>query len=144
MIGEDLGTVPDGFRETMRAANVLSYRVLVFERHGDGSFVPPDEYPPLAAASAATHDLATLKGFWLGRDIEWRRRLGAYPDEAAETAEAEERRRDRRLLLEALAARGAARARAVRRLSVGLTASRSTTAGWARRSWSIWRARGRG
>ena len=66
VIGEDLGTVPDGFRETMRAANVLSYRVLAFERHGDGSFMRPDEYPPLAAASAATHDLATVKGFWLG------------------------------------------------------------------------------
>ena len=79
VIGEDLGTVPDGFRETMQAANVLSYRVLAFERHADGSFAPPDEYPPLAAASAATHDLATVKGFWLGRDIEWRRRLGSIP-----------------------------------------------------------------
>ena len=51
----------------------------------------PDEYPPLAAASAATHDLATLKGFWLGRDIAWRRRLGLYPDAAAEATEADER-----------------------------------------------------
>ena len=32
VIGEDLGTVPEGFRETMQAANVLSYRVFVFER----------------------------------------------------------------------------------------------------------------
>ena len=106
VIGEDLGTVPDGFRETMRAANVLSYRMLVFERHGDGSFMPPDEYPPLAAASAATHDLATVKGFWLGGDIAWRRRLGLYPDEAAEATEADERSRDRHLLLEALAGEG--------------------------------------
>ena len=108
-----------GFRETMRAANVLSYRVLVFERHADGSFVPPGEYPPLAAASAATHDLATLKGFWLGRDIEWRRRArplsrrrgrsgrgrGAPPRPAAAARSS--------------GPRGAARARAVRRLSVG-------------------------
>jgi len=106
IIGEDLGTVPDGFRERMRAANALSYRVFVFERRGDASFAPPTEYPPLAAASAATHDLATLKGFWLGHDIEWRRRLGIYPDEAAATTEAAERRRDRHLLLEALAAEG--------------------------------------
>jgi 4-alpha-glucanotransferase len=104
IIGEDLGTVPDGFRERMRAANALSYRVFVFERRGDASFAPPSEYPPLAAASAATHDLATLKGFWLGHDIEWRRRLGIYPDEVAATTEAAERRRDRQLLLEALAA----------------------------------------
>ena len=106
VIGEDLGTVPEGFRETMRAANVLSYRILAFERRDDGSFIPPGEYPPLAAASAATHDLATLKGFWLGGDIAWRQRVGAYPDTAAGASEAEERRRDRRLLLEALACEG--------------------------------------
>ncbi|MBV9584833.1 MAG: 4-alpha-glucanotransferase, partial [Alphaproteobacteria bacterium] len=106
IIGEDLGTVPEGFRETMHAANALSYRVFVFERRGDVSFVPPGDYPELAAASAATHDLATLKGFWLGRDIEWRQALGAYPDEAAAATEIAERRRDRHLILEALAAEG--------------------------------------
>ena len=106
IVGEDLGTVPDGFRETMRAANALSYRVFVFERRGDASFVAPGDYPELAAASAATHDLATLKGFWLGHDIEWRQRLGIYPDDAAAATEIAERRRDRHLLLEALAAEG--------------------------------------
>jgi 4-alpha-glucanotransferase len=106
IIGEDLGTVPEGFRERMQEANVLSYRVFVFERRGDGSFVPPGDYPPLAAASAATHDLATLKGFWLGLDIAWRRRLALYPDGAAEASEAEERRRDRWKVLEALAGEG--------------------------------------
>ncbi|MGD9614463.1 MAG: 4-alpha-glucanotransferase [Alphaproteobacteria bacterium] len=106
VIGEDLGTVPPGFRETMQTANVLSYRIFAFERRDDGGFTPPGEYPALAAASAATHDLATVKGFWLGRDIEWRRRLGTYPDKQAELAEAEDRCRDRRLLLEALAREG--------------------------------------
>jgi len=106
VIGEDLGTVPEGFRETMQAAGVLSYRVFMFERRGDGSFIPPGEYPPLAAASAATHDLATLKGFWLGRDIAWRRRLALYPDEVAEASEAEDRHRSRYQLLEALAREG--------------------------------------
>jgi 4-alpha-glucanotransferase len=104
IVGEDLGTVPDGFRDTMRAANALSYRVFVFERRHDGSFTPPRDYPPLAAASAATHDLATLKGFWLGHDIEWRQRLAIYPDDAAAMTETAERHRDRHLLLEALAA----------------------------------------
>ncbi|MGE3784580.1 MAG: 4-alpha-glucanotransferase, partial [Alphaproteobacteria bacterium] len=106
VVGEDLGTVPAGFRETMQAAGVLSCRVLTFERRQDGNFARPRDYPPLAAASAATHDLATVKGFWLGRDIDWRRRLGVYPDNAAEAAEGEERRRDRLLLLEALAGEG--------------------------------------
>jgi 4-alpha-glucanotransferase len=106
VIGEDLGTVPEGFRETMRDANVLSYRVAMFERRDGGAFVPPGQYPPLAAASAATHDLATLRGFWTGRDIDWRRTLGLYPDAAAQAAEAGERQRGRYLLLEALAAEG--------------------------------------
>jgi 4-alpha-glucanotransferase len=102
VIGEDLGTVPAGFREKMWSANVLSYRVLVFERRRDGDFAPPDDYPPLAAATVATHDIATLKGFWCGRDIEWRRHLNLYPDAAAAETEAAERSRDRRLLLKAL------------------------------------------
>lgn len=106
VIGEDLGTLPEGFREKTQTANVLSYRILAFERRHDGKFIPPAEYPPLAAASAATHDLATLKGFWLGRDIEWRRRLWLYPDAAAEATELEERRRDRQFLMEALVAEG--------------------------------------
>jgi len=102
VIGEDLGTVPSGFRETMQAANVMSYRVVMFERRLDGNFVPPAEYPPLATASAATHDLATLKGFWLGRDIAWRQRLALYPDAAAEAADIADRHTARWQLLEAL------------------------------------------
>jgi 4-alpha-glucanotransferase len=106
VIGEDLGTVPEGFRETMRLANVLSYRIMMFERSEDGSLVSPAEYPALAAASAATHDLATLAGFWLGRDIDWRQRLGLYPDVKAARTDATERRRERHLLLRALAGEG--------------------------------------
>jgi len=106
VIGEDLGTVPVGFRETMRSANVLSYRVLLFERRSDGGFVPPAEYPALAAASAATHDLATLRGFWLGNDLAWRRRLGLYPDTNAAEADETQRSRDRSLLLDALVREG--------------------------------------
>jgi 4-alpha-glucanotransferase len=106
IIGEDLGTLPEGFRERMQRASVLSYRVSAFERRADGGFLAPGQYPPLAAATAATHDLATLKGFWLGRDIQWRQRLGLYPDAAAAATETAERHRDRRLLLDALAGEG--------------------------------------
>ena len=106
VVGEDLGTVPPGFRETMQAANLLSCRVVAFERRWGGGFIPPWDYPPLAAASAATHDLPTLKGFWLGRDIAWRQKLGHYPDAAAEAAEINDRKRDRWQLLEALAGEG--------------------------------------
>jgi 4-alpha-glucanotransferase len=106
VIGEDLGTVPVGFRETMQSADILSYRVLLFERRQDGGFAPPAEYPALATASAGTHDLPTIKGFWLGNDLAWRRRLGLYADEEAAEAESNERRHDRDLLLEALVSAG--------------------------------------
>ena len=106
VIGEDLGTVPVGFRKAMRSAAVLSYQVLVFERGHDGSFAPPAENPPLAVTSVATHDIATLKGFWLGRDIAWRQRLDLYPDVESAEADEKERSKDRRLLLDALVSEG--------------------------------------
>lgn len=106
VVGEDLGTVPSGFRETLQAAQMLCYRVVMFERRRDGNFIAPDEYTPLAAASAATHDLASLKGFWLGRDIAWRQQLKLYPDADAEAADISDRHTARWQLLEALAREG--------------------------------------
>lgn len=102
VIGEDLGTVPEGFRERMALANVLSYRVLYFEKDGD-RFKRPHEYPHLALACVTTHDLATLAGFWKGTDIELRRSLELYPSLAAEQSEWQGRTRDRETLLAVLA-----------------------------------------
>ena len=104
VIAEDLGTVPNGFTETMRESGVLSYRLLLFERDEGGDFLRPEEYPSFATASFSTHDIASLRGFWTGRDLEWRRKLDLYPSEGAATSDQEERRRDRRRLLEALVA----------------------------------------
>ena len=58
VIGEDLGTVPEGFRERMEAVGILSYRILFFERRKDGTFIPPEEYPGRAwRRRTGTHDL---------------------------------------------------------------------------------------
>uniref|UniRef100_UPI0015711B92 4-alpha-glucanotransferase n=1 Tax=Chelativorans sp. Marseille-P2723 TaxID=2709133 RepID=UPI0015711B92 len=43
IIGEDLGVVPDGFREEMDRANLLGYRIFYFERSEQG-FIPPDRW----------------------------------------------------------------------------------------------------
>lgn len=94
-----------GFRERMAAANVLSYRVLYFEKDGD-RFKRPGEYPALALACVTTHDLATVNGFWQGADIDLKERLELYPSADAEAGERVARARDRRLLLDALAAEG--------------------------------------
>jgi (1->4)-alpha-D-glucan 1-alpha-D-glucosylmutase len=76
VIGEDLGTVPDGLREALDAAGVLSWRLLYFERGADGDFLPPADFEADAAVSVGTHDLPTLAGFWQGTDLEQRRELG--------------------------------------------------------------------
>jgi glycogen operon protein len=102
VVGEDLGTVPNGLREKLDAANVLSYRVLWFERHGE-TFAPPAFYPRKAVACASTHDLPTLAGWWRGADIDEKWALGLIANDAAER-ERERRREDKTRLLSALAA----------------------------------------
>jgi len=106
VIGEDLGTVPEGFSETMQQSGVLSYRLLLFERDGAGDFLPPEAYPTFASAAFSTHDIATLRGFWLGRDLEWRGDLDLYPDADAAERDLRDRRSDRRRLIEALLVAG--------------------------------------
>ncbi|MCG5241351.1 4-alpha-glucanotransferase [Azospirillum doebereinerae] len=106
VIGEDLGTVPDGFRPALERAGILSYRVLYFERGVEGSFTPPGAYPVDAMATVSTHDLATFKGFWTGRDLEWRRNLDLYPDVASRDKDGWDRGVDRWRLLQALSREG--------------------------------------
>jgi glycogen debranching enzyme len=104
VIGEDLGTVPEGFRERMEESGILSYRVLFFERRHDGTFAAPEEYPALALATSGTHDLATLPAWLRGEDIDLRERLGLLETPAADERSA--RARERELLLDALVAHG--------------------------------------
>lgn len=101
-IGEDLGTVPDGFRAAMADSGALSYRVLSFERVEGGLFARPATYPDQAVVTAATHDLPTVAGFWSGRDLAWRRDLALYPSPEMAERDAADRRRDRRRLIDAL------------------------------------------
>jgi 4-alpha-glucanotransferase len=102
VVGEDLGTVPPGLREAMDDAGMLSYKVFQFERVGEGLFRDPESYPRSALVTAGTHDLPTLKGFWIGRDLEWRRQLDLYPDPQAAENDAKNRVADRRRMLDAL------------------------------------------
>lgn len=101
VVGEDLGTVPDGFRERMAEQQVLSYRLLLFERETDGSFIPAERYPALALSATGTHDLAPLHGWLNGDDIALRRSIGMLDAPAAE-ADRTVRAHDRALLIEAL------------------------------------------
>ena len=100
IIGEDLGTVPDGLRERMAGANILSYRVLWFEKDGE-RFRPPNRYPPLSVSCLSSHDLPTLIGWRRGRDIEIQRETGRLQP-AELTAALEARRGEARSLTEAM------------------------------------------
>lgn len=84
VIGEDLGTVPPGFRDIMAAHNVLSYRVLYFERREEGRFIEPHRYPALALACVATHDLPPLRGWWEMGDVAARKVCGIFENAQAE------------------------------------------------------------
>lgn len=94
VIGEDLGSVPDGLRERLADLGLLSYRVLIFERHwdGDGSFKRPWEYPSRALATVATHDMPTIAEYWQSVDVGRRDALGMFP--GAEQRDQEIQRRD--------------------------------------------------
>jgi len=75
VVGEDLGTVEAGVRETLAARRMLSYRLLYFEPTAARHF------PELALTSVTTHDLATIAGLWSGTDVEDQRRIGMHPNE---------------------------------------------------------------
>lgn len=95
VIGEDLGTVPPGFRPAMEARGILGMRVLWFERDAQGAFLPPAQWSSDAAAMTGTHDLPTVAGWWRGRDIDWTWALGrssrAAGEAEAQASRAEER-----------------------------------------------------
>jgi glycogen operon protein len=84
IVGEDLGTVPDGFRTALEEKGILTYRVLWFEREGQG-FAAADSYPRAAVACASTHDLPPLAGWWAGADIAEDAALGRLADVDAAT-----------------------------------------------------------
>jgi (1->4)-alpha-D-glucan 1-alpha-D-glucosylmutase len=102
VIGEDLGNVAPRMREHMREGNLLSYKPLLFEREEDGGFRRPAQWQNKALAVVSTHDLPTLRGFWLGEDIELAAKLQLYPDAAAHESQVLARAQDRARLLLAL------------------------------------------
>ncbi len=106
IVGEDLGTVTPAIRRRLSTGGLLSYRLLLFEQTAQGRFARPSRFPVQALAAVTTHDLPTLKGFWLGRDIDWKRRLRLYATRAMEARDRRTRRRERQALLDAVRREG--------------------------------------
>ena len=102
VVGEDLGSVPPGLRPRLAEAGLQGMAVLPFEKDAEG-FRPPRLYRSASIASAGTHDTPTLRGWWSGRDIELRHRVGrttAKERGAALAVRAAERRALCRLLVQ--------------------------------------------
>ena len=80
IIGEDLGTIPEGIDVLLKDAGVFSYKVFFFEQAADGGFIAPQDYEKQAMATICTHDMPTIRGFWQSEDLYLGRELGLYPD----------------------------------------------------------------
>ena len=106
VIGEDLGTVPQGFHAQIAAAGILGMRVLWFERDGNGSFIPNDRWDPQAVGLTTTHDLPTVAGWWCGRDLEWNAKLKRKTRLGSAGAERRARKKDRTQLWSAFVEAG--------------------------------------
>jgi 4-alpha-glucanotransferase len=100
VIGEDLGTVPPGFRARLRRAGIAGMDVMWFERTRL-TYRKPTRWRRDAVAMTTTHDLPTVAGWWSGEDIRTRRALGF-----GAAGEEEERKRDRVRLWRAFTAAG--------------------------------------
>ena len=112
VVGEDLGTVPPDVPPALKDRNILSSKVLYFERTDGGGFKAAKAYEPLALATANTHDMPTLAGWWAARDVQLRNdagQLGAKgkgeKDRAVVRAR-DEREREKTALLRRLASDG--------------------------------------
>ncbi len=103
IIGEDLGTVTKAIRTKLVERGLLSYRLLPFEQTAPGRFARPAQFPTHAAAAVTTHDLPTLRGFWIGRDIELKSQLRLYRKAEWRRQDIARRAQDKQSLLDALA-----------------------------------------
>ncbi|WP_078594640.1 4-alpha-glucanotransferase [Streptomyces sp. NRRL S-920] len=86
VIGEDLGTVEPGVRETLRAHGVLGTSVLWFERDwaGTGRPLPAAHWRADCVATATTHDLPPTAARLTGEHVELRHDLGLLTRPLAE------------------------------------------------------------
>jgi 4-alpha-glucanotransferase len=111
VLGEDLGTVPEGFREEMSGFGIKGMQVLWFEREGP-RFLPPEKWRRSAVGMTTTHDLPTVAGWWLGKDITWRKKLKLFAARDGAAQAAADRTRERARMWDAFVRAGVAKGRA--------------------------------
>ena len=85
VIGEDLGLVPDGFRDQMREQGFYGYSVLQYEKEHDGNFKDPKTGPSQVLSCFATHDTPTIQGYATALDVEWWEDLNIIDENTAQS-----------------------------------------------------------
>jgi 4-alpha-glucanotransferase len=63
VIGEDLGTVPDYVRPSLRSLGLAGFKIPQWEFY-HGRVTPGAEYERLSVATYATHDHKPMRGLW--------------------------------------------------------------------------------
>ena len=64
VVGEDLGTVPDYVRPSLRSLGVAGFKIPQWENYPDGRTIPGSEYQRLSVATYATHDHKPVRALW--------------------------------------------------------------------------------
>ena len=83
VVGEDLGTVAPGVRETLSELGILGTSVMWFEQDEDAP-IPPEDYRRLCMASVTTHDLPPTAGYADLVHVDIREELGQLTGDSAE------------------------------------------------------------
>jgi 4-alpha-glucanotransferase len=64
VVGEDLGTVPDYVRPSLRSLGIAGFKIPQWENHPDGRSISGADYQRLSVATYATHDHKPLRAMW--------------------------------------------------------------------------------
>ena len=95
VIGEDLGTIPDGLRSAMQQVDLMGCGIAIIERDPHGHILPISAARELSLTAYSNHDFPTLSGFWDGEDFKWREALGISADEGLINFEKSRRQSDK-------------------------------------------------
>ena len=64
VVGEDLGTVPDYVRPSLRSLGIAGFKIPQWENYPDHRSIPGSAYERVSVATFATHDHKPLRALW--------------------------------------------------------------------------------
>ncbi len=64
VVGEDLGTVPDYVRPSLRSLGIAGFKIPQWENYPDHRSIPGSAYERISVATFATHDHKPLRALW--------------------------------------------------------------------------------